>query len=103
MNLTTVVVLASLAVYSWKLIGYLVPQSALKHPGVSRTAGLLTVALLAALLAVQGFTSGKNVEFDERVPALVVAGLLLSFRTPFIVVVLTAAAVTAALRYLNWF
>ncbi len=101
MNLTTVVVLASLAVYSWKVLGYLVPQTVLKHPAVSRTAGLLTVALLAALLAVQGFTSGKVIEFDERVPALVVAGVLLSLRVPFIFVVLVAAALTAALRYFN--
>ncbi|MEN9660638.1 MAG: hypothetical protein RLZZ443_567, partial [Actinomycetota bacterium] len=36
------VILASLLVYSWKLIGAYVPQRWLEHPMVARIASLLT-------------------------------------------------------------
>lgn len=101
MTVTIAILIASFAVYSWKLIGLSVPKSALQNPRVARIAGLLTVALLSALIGVQGFTSAGLVTFDARVPALAVAAILLYVRAPFIVMVAAAALVAALLRM--WF
>lgn len=98
MSLWLGIIVASVAVYSWKIFGYLLPSSILNNPVLARTANLLTVALLAALLGVQGFTSGTQVEVDARVPALLVAAVLLYLRAPFIVMVASAALVAALIR-----
>ena len=101
MNLWLAIIIASSAVYSWKILGYLVPSSVLNHPVISRIANLLTVALLAALLAVQGLTDNGQIVFDARIPAVVVAAVLLYFRAPFVVMVAAAALVAGLLRL--WF
>jgi branched-subunit amino acid transport protein len=100
-TLTGAILIASFAVYSWKIFGQSVPKSLLKNPRVSRIAGLLTVALLSALVGVQGFTSSGQIQFDARVPALLVAAILLYLRAPFIVMVAAAALVAALVRL--WF
>jgi hypothetical protein len=43
-------------------------------------------------------TSGSQIIFDARIPALAVAALLLRFKAPFIVMVAAAAAVAALIR-----
>lgn len=98
MTLWLGILIASAAVYSWKILGYLVPSSVLNHPTISRIANLLTVALLAALLGVQGLTGGGEISFDARIPAIGVAAVLLYFRAPFVVMVAASAAVAALLR-----
>jgi hypothetical protein len=97
-TLTLAILIASLAVYSWKFFGYLVPEHVLEKPVVARIASLLTVALLSALLATQTFTAGSEIVFDGRVIAVLVAALLLMLRAPFLVVVIAAAAVAALLQ-----
>ncbi len=92
------ILIASVAVYSWKLLGYVVPKTVLDNPKVARVASLLTIALLAALAGVQTLTTGSAIEFDARIPALIVAAVLLAFRVPFIVMVAVAAGVAALLR-----
>ena len=99
MSLWLGILLASLAVYSWKILGFLVPSSVLKHPTISRIANLLTVALLAALLGVQGLTGGGEIQIDARIPALGVAAILLYFRAPFVVMVAAAALSAALIRF----
>ena len=94
------VVLASLAVYSWKLLGYLVP-SRLISPRLRVVSDRITTTLLAALVGIQGFAVGSELQLDARVPALVVAGVLLALKVPYIIVVAAAAAVAAGLRYLG--
>ena len=95
------VVLASLAVYSWKLLGYLVPSKYIS-PQLRSISDRITIALLAALVGIQGFTVGSELQLDARVPALAVAAILLLLRVPYIVVVAAAAAVAAVLRYLGF-
>ena len=92
------ILLGAAAGYSWKIFGYLVPHTVLDNPKVGKIAGLLTVALLSALTGVQMLTSGSNIVFDARIPALVLAALLLRFKAPFIVMVGAAAALAAILR-----
>ncbi len=98
MSLWLGILLASAAVYSWKILGFMVPSSVLQHPTISRIANLLTVALLSALLGVQGLTGGGEIHFDARIPALGVAAILLYFRAPFVVMVAASALVAALLR-----
>jgi uncharacterized membrane protein len=94
------VVLASLAVYSWKLLGYLVPERFIT-PGLRSFSERVTVALLAALVAIQGFSSDGEIVFDARIAALAVAAALLAIRAPYILVVISGAAVAAGLRMLG--
>ena len=98
MTLWLGILIASAAVYSWKILGFMVPSSVLNNPTISRIASLLTVALLAALLGVQGLTGGGEIEFDARVPAIGVAAVLLYFRAPFVVMVAASAIVAALIR-----
>jgi hypothetical protein len=100
MTIWQTVILASIAVVVLKLAGYLVPQSLIEKPVPFRIANLLTVALLAALIATQTFGNGQSVAVDARVPALIVAAALFALRVPFILVIVAAAATAALLRLL---
>lgn len=94
------VVIASLAVYSWKLFGYLVPERFISNR-LRQFSDRVTITLLAALVGLQGIAVGNELQLDARLPALVVAGVLLALRVPYIAVVASAAAVAAGLRYLG--
>ena len=94
------ILIGSAAVYSWKILGFIVPSTVLDNPKVAKIASLLTIALLSALTGVQMLTSGSKIEFDARVPALLVAAILLRFRVPFLAVVAIAAGVAALIRLL---
>jgi hypothetical protein len=98
---TLTVIIASLAVFSWKMLGYLIPQKWITD-GIRAFSERVTVVLLTALVAVQTLVSGNQVEFDARVPALGVAAILFALRVPYIVVVIAAAATAAGLRLLGF-
>lgn len=98
MSLWNLILIASVAVLALKLAGYLVPPAVLEKPTPSRIAGLLTVALLAALVAVNTLTTSREIVLEARLPALVVAGVLFALRVPFIVVLVVAALTAALLR-----
>ncbi len=99
MNLWTIVLLSSTGVFAIKLIGYLVPSTLLSKPTPTRIANLLTVAMLAALVAVQTLSAGESIVLDARIPAVLVAIGLFALRVPFIVVVLVAGVTAGLLRY----
>ena len=98
MTIWQIVILSSIAVLMIKLVGYLVPPSLVEKPAPARIANLVTVALLATLIAVQTLGSGEQIVVDARVPALIVAAGLFAIRVPFVVVVVAAAATAAAIR-----
>ena len=98
MTLWQIIILASIACVVLKMLGFLVPARVLENPAASRTADLLTVALLAALVAVQTLGQGEAIVLDARVPAVIVAVALFALRVPFIVVVVVAAVVAAGIR-----
>ena len=58
--LWTTVVVASLGCYLLKLAGLSVPASWVEQPWVARVVDFVPAALLAALVAVQTFTSGPR-------------------------------------------
>jgi uncharacterized membrane protein len=97
-TLWSIIIIASLGCLALKLSGYLVPPSLMEKPKPSRVANLLTVALLAALVATQTFAAGSEVVLDARVPAILVAAALFALRVPFILVIIAAAATAALLR-----
>ncbi|HEY0119785.1 MAG TPA: AzlD domain-containing protein [Cellulomonas sp.] len=93
------VVGAGLATFAVKLVGHLVPRHWLARPQVARVAAFVTVALLSALVAVQAATSGGRIVLDSRLAGMAAAAVALLAKAPFVVVVLVAAVVTAALRW----
>ena len=99
---TVAIVVAAALAFGLKLLGHLVPVEWLQHRLVARTADLVTVALLAGMVAAQTFTIGARVAIDARLAALAVAAVLLWRKVPFLVVVIAAAAVAAGLRALGW-
>ena len=97
MSLWLTVLLASAIAFALKVAGYLVPHTWLDGPRVARMTSMLPVALLAALVAVQAFTtSGGTFVLDARAGAVAVALVALALRAPFLVVVVLAAATAAA-------
>lgn len=98
MTVWHVILVATAATLGLKLAGHLVPAGFLERERPARIADLLTVALLAALIAVQTLGDGQALTVDARVPAVIVAAALYAVRTPFIVVVAVAAAVAAGIR-----
>jgi uncharacterized membrane protein len=86
------------ACYTLKLAGLSLPQRFLQDPRIQRTVPLIPVALLAALVATQTFSTGQHLVFDVRAAALAVALVAVLFRAPFLVVVAAAAATAALLR-----
>lgn len=91
------VLIASIAVYSWKLFGYLIPEKFIGSY-FRAFAERVTVVLLVALVAVQTFTSSDGLTLDARVPSLILAAVLFWLKVPYIVVVAAAAACAALLR-----
>lgn len=102
MTLWTAVLVAAIICVALKAVGYLIPPKVLEAPRPARIADLLTVALLAALVAVQTLGAGQAIVVDARVPAVLVAAGLLLLRAPFLVVVAAAALTAALLRWAGW-
>lgn len=92
--------LAALGCYLFKLVGMSLPSHWLDEPRVLRVATLLPVALLAALVAVQAFGSGRALVLDARAAGLAVAVVAVLLRAPFLLVVVLAAATAAIVRVL---
>ncbi|HLT17629.1 MAG TPA: AzlD domain-containing protein [Acidimicrobiales bacterium] len=94
------VLVASAGCYLLKVAGLSVPERWLADRRVQRVAGLLPVALLAALIGLQTITSGRAVVVDARLAGVAVAVVAQWRRAPFLVVVVAACATTAVLRAL---
>jgi branched-subunit amino acid transport protein len=94
------VLAASLGSYVLKLAGLSVPAAWVEQPWVARVVDFVPAALLAALVAVQAATSGREIVVDGRLVGLAVAALALALRAPFIVVLLLAGAAGAIVHVL---
>ncbi|GAA2183502.1 hypothetical protein GCM10009785_27330 [Brooklawnia cerclae] len=95
MSLTAWVLLACLVAFATKLVGYLLPHRLLESERFGRVSRAMTIGLLAALVASNAFASGSHIELDSRVLALVVAGVALWARAPFLLVVVLGALAAA--------
>jgi branched-subunit amino acid transport protein len=94
------IVVASVACYALKLAGLSLPERLLQDARVQRTIPLVPIALLAALIATNTFSTGHHLVLDVRAAALGVAIVAVLLRAPFLVVVASAAATAALLRLL---
>jgi branched-subunit amino acid transport protein len=94
------VLVACAACYALKLAGLSLPARLLQDARVQRTIPLVPVALLAALIATNTFSTGHHLVLDVRAAAIGVAVVAVLLRAPFLVVVVSAAATAALLRLL---
>lgn len=84
--------------FAFKLAGLSVPDRVLSHPVTMHAAGLIPVALLGALIAVQVLGGDRTLSIDARLAGLGVAAVLLALRVPFLPMVVAAAATAALIR-----
>ena len=99
--MATVLVLAAIS-YAFKSAGPLLLGGDSELPfWVDRLALLLPAPLLAALVASSTFVNDREWTVDARAVGLVVAGIALWRRLPFVIVVILAAAATALTRQLG--
>ena len=98
MSLWLTVAAASVGCAALKQAGYIVPAGILDRSAVRRVVETLPVALLSALVAVSTFASGQHLVLDSRAAGFATAIVLLALRMPFLVVVVAACAVAAAVH-----
>ena len=99
MTMWETILIGSAVVASLKFVGFVLPESVSGSPRVQRISDVVTIGLLASLVVIQTLAAGNTLEFDARSVAVVVAGVLLWKRVPFIIVILVAAGVAAGLRF----
>jgi branched-subunit amino acid transport protein len=89
----------TLGTFAMKSAGPLVLGDRALPLRVQQLVDLLPAALLAALAIVSTVGDGRAIVLDARVVGLLVAGLALWRRAPFVVVVVAASAATALVRF----
>jgi len=94
----TAVLLTAAGCLALKALGWAVPARVLDSDRVRRVAVLLPVALLAGLVVVQAFSTGRSLRLDARAAGLAVAVVAVVARAPFLVVVALAALTAALIR-----
>lgn len=93
------IVIATAGAFLLKLAGFLVPAHIMEKPRFNFVASVLPIGLLAGLVSVQIFATKQSWTFDGRIAGALVAVALLMYKRSFIVVVLSAAIVTAIGRH----
>lgn len=88
------------ASYALKAVGALLASRVDAEAAERWGLELLVVPVLAALIATQTLGGEERLVLDARAPAVLVAGVLVWRRAPFLVVVLAAGATAAILRML---
>lgn len=96
----TVIALAA-GTYPFKAAGPLALGARTVPPQLQRALTLLSVTLLAALVAISTFGEGRGLALDARAAGLGVALAAVWLRAPFIVIVIGATATAAVLRALG--
>jgi branched-subunit amino acid transport protein len=96
-----VVALVGTATIAIKAIGPVLMGGRELPPRVASLIGLLAPALLAALVAINTFGSGRTLVLDERVLGVAAAGVAIWRKAPVLLVVVIAASVTAVARALG--
>ena len=95
--LIVLVVLAT-GTYVFKAAGPLVLGDRRLPVRLQSIVDLLPAALLASLAIVSTVSDGSAVTLDARLVGLIVAGIALWRRAPFVIVIVVASAATALVR-----
>ena len=99
MTVWWIVIATIVGCYLLKLAGYLVPARVLEHVRARRLVELVPVALLAALVVVEAVANGSHYDLDgPRLAGVAVGAVAVWRRAPFLVVVVAAAVTAAVLR-----
>ncbi len=102
MNAATVVlVFMTIGTYALKSAGPLVLGDRALPVRLGQIVDLLPAALLAALAIVSTVGDGQAIVIDARLVGLLVAGVALWRRAPFVVVIVLASAATALTRLIT--
>lgn len=96
----TALLLLAAGSYALKAVGPVVVGRRPMPAGAVEVLELLSIPVLAGLVAVQTLNNGGELVLDARVPAMAVAAVLVWRRAPFLVVVFAAAGTAALLRLL---
>jgi uncharacterized membrane protein len=89
------IAVGAVSCYALKLGGLSVPRAVLENRRVQKVAELLPVALLAALIVTQAFSSQQELTLDPRAAGVAVAVIAVRLRAPFLAVVTLAAPAAA--------
>ena len=92
------VIALAVGTYALKAAGPLALGSRTVPPQLQYALTLVSVSLLAGLVAISTFGSGRGLALDARAAGLVVACVAVALRAPFAVVVIAAIGCAAALR-----
>lgn len=94
-----IVVLSGAGCYALKYIGYSLPQRLFTRSWLQKIIKLLPVALLSALIVVEAIAYGSHYDFDAaRLAGFGMGGLVLWRKGSFLLVVVAAAATAALVR-----
>lgn len=93
-----VVVALAAGIYATRLTGMFALSRWQHHPLVEAALRLVPVSVMAAVVALQIFTSGRELGVDARAWGAVAAALAAWRRQPLVVVLVAAASVTAVVR-----
>jgi branched-subunit amino acid transport protein len=94
---TALLILAACA-YAMKAIGPLALGDRTLSPRLNSLLGLVAVPLFGALILVQTVTDGHDYVIDSRLAGVAVAAVAVWRRAPFVLVVVLAAATSAAVH-----
>jgi branched-subunit amino acid transport protein len=98
---TLVLIVMTMGTFALKSAGPLVLGDRALPLRLQQVVDLLPAALLAALTIVSTVGDGQAVAIDARLLGLVVAGLALWRRLPFVVVIVLASGATALARLIS--
>jgi branched-subunit amino acid transport protein len=98
---TVVLIVMTLGTFALKSAGPLVLGDRALPLRLQQMVDLLPAALLAALTVVSTVGDGRAIVIDARLVGLVVAGVALWRKLPFVVVVVLACAATALVRIIS--
>ena len=98
---TTVMIVLAVGTFALKSAGPLFLGARPLPSRIQTIVDLLPAALLAALAVVSTFGDGSEIVFDARAVGMLVAGLALWRRLPFVVVIVLASATTALVRLVS--
>ena len=91
----------AVSTYAFKAAGPLALGARTVPPSLQRGLTLVSVTLLAALVAISTFGDGRGLAVDARAAGLAVALAAVWLRAPFAVIVLAATLTAAGLRALG--
>jgi branched-subunit amino acid transport protein len=92
------VVALCLAAYGLKALGIVLADRIPRDALAGGTLDVVVVPVIAALIVVQTLDGGRAITLDARVPAVLVAAVLVWRRAPILVIVLAAGTAAALVR-----